>query len=116
MKKKTLSKWSCYLLATHANKTYTGASSDPARRLRQHNGELSGGARSTRGYHWQSVAVVGPFPSQGDALRFERTWKRAGSNGKKNMTAVQRRLKALDLLTNSMQPGFNVTKHTNLFY
>ena len=43
----------CYTLRSrdprHPNKTYTGITNNSTRRLRQHNGELVGGARSTRG-------------------------------------------------------------------
>ena len=43
--------WHCYILKslnpTHKNKTYNGATNNPERRIRQHNGELVGGAKAT---------------------------------------------------------------------
>ncbi|MEM0955095.1 MAG: GIY-YIG nuclease family protein [Pseudomonadota bacterium] len=41
--------WQVYLLRCADGTLYTGISCDLARRLRQHNGELAGGARYTRG-------------------------------------------------------------------
>lgn len=64
--------------------TYIGATVDRARRLRQHNGELSGGARRTaraRGRngdgHWDMVVSAGPFGTERLALQTEWAWKRA---------------------------------------
>jgi predicted GIY-YIG superfamily endonuclease len=70
--------WSCYLLSTPDGKhTYIGATVDPDRRLRQHNGALKGGARATRRCReWKRVLLVQPFPEQRDALQFEWMWKR----------------------------------------
>lgn len=48
----------CYVLGC-GEATYNGYSNNMARRLRQHNGELVGGARATSGRGpWRVVAVV----------------------------------------------------------
>ena len=51
--------WCVYLLIAKDNRrTYIGASNDPERRLRCHNGELSGGAKSTRDNRpWRHVCI-----------------------------------------------------------
>lgn len=41
--------WQLYLLRTRSGSLYTGISTDPLRRLRQHQGEIKGGARALRG-------------------------------------------------------------------
>ncbi len=41
--------WYVYLLRCRDGSFYTGVARDLERRLRQHNGELAGGARYTRG-------------------------------------------------------------------
>ena len=66
--------WYIYLLLSD-RRTYVGATTDPARRLRQHNGEIRGGARSTRGRQWQLVCTVGAFEDKSSALRWERIVK-----------------------------------------
>ena len=67
----------CYILrAVNSNRTYIGSTNDPLRRLQQHNGERSGGARSTRGEMWCTVAYVRGFTSRRQALSFEYSWRR----------------------------------------
>lgn len=52
----------CYILANrHDNKTYVGYTNHPLRRIRQHNGELVGGAKYTtrcKGVTWYFLALV----------------------------------------------------------
>lgn len=50
----------CYILrCTQSGRTYNGYTNHMARRLRQHNRELVGGARATgRGGPWEVIAVV----------------------------------------------------------
>ena len=71
----------CYLLHSGNTKTYIGATVDPDRRLRQHNGELSGGARRTSGLQWKRALYVGGFPDWTAALQFEWAWKYHGRQG-----------------------------------
>lgn len=56
-------------------RTYVGYTVDPRRRLRQHNREITGGARATRGARWHHVAVVAGFQTQQQGLQFEWAWK-----------------------------------------
>lgn len=56
---------------------YVGASTDPPRRLRQHNGEIVGGGRYTAKHRpWVLRAVWGPYANQSEALKAERALKR----------------------------------------
>ena len=71
----------CYCLKSldpsHPRKTYIGFTTDPHRRLRQHNGIRTGGAKRTRGggRPWTFVVVVHGFPSKVSALRAEWAWQ-----------------------------------------
>ena len=60
----------CYLLRSFTrSRAYTGITTDLSRRLRQHNGELRGGAKATRtGGPWQVVCVV-PWWKTGNLLK-----------------------------------------------
>ena len=54
---------------------------DVDHRLRQHNGEIKGGAKYTTGkgaHQWKRILYVSGFPSWNDALRFEWRWKQLG--------------------------------------
>jgi predicted GIY-YIG superfamily endonuclease len=66
--------WYVYLLSD-GRKTYVGMTNNLDRRLRQHNGELAGGARATRGGSWERVCHVSGFQTQVAALQFEWRWK-----------------------------------------
>ena len=67
----------CYILYSGTN-TYIGATVDPDRRLRQHNAEITGGARRTKGREWKRALYVSGFPDWKATLQFEWSWKRHG--------------------------------------
>lgn len=62
-----------YLLKSlTTRKTYIGYTIDPYRRLRQHNGEITGGAKYTRyGKPWVLICYISGFPDKITALQFE---------------------------------------------
>jgi len=71
----------CYLLyIPGTNRTYIGATNDPAHRLKQHNGELAGGAKATKGKQWTQALYVSGFPDWSNTLQFEWAWKRHARN------------------------------------
>jgi predicted GIY-YIG superfamily endonuclease len=100
--------WHCYCLVNTdpgRQRTYVGATTDPARRLRQHNGELVGGARATQGKAWRRCLLVGGFGGEREALRFEWWWKRLsrGAPG----SPLEARLHALSgLMADWSQQGY----------
>lgn len=56
--------------------TYIGATVDPTRRLRQHNGEIQGGAARTRNRGpWKFQCVISGFRTWKEALQFEWAFK-----------------------------------------
>lgn len=69
--------WRVYVLTSPAGRTYVGVTTDPERRLAQHNGQLAGGARSTRaGRPWSLGAIYGPYASRGEAQAAEYRLRR----------------------------------------
>jgi structure-specific endonuclease subunit SLX1 len=90
-----------YFLATTTRsitKTYIGATIDLERRLRQHNGEIKGGARATHGYPWKRIAYVSGFPTWQAALQFEWRWKQLSRRLGGSTPPVERRKSALNIL------------------
>ncbi len=69
--------WFVYVLVSESRvRTYVGVTTDVVRRLAQHNGELAGGAKSTRaGRPWQVAAVHGPLPERAQAQQIEAVLK-----------------------------------------
>jgi len=92
--------WYVYCLQSTTGMTYVGATTDPERRLRQHNCELVGGARATRarvnaGEAWSLFCYVGPFEKIA-ALKFEWRWKWLSRKLRGN--PIERRKTALNQL------------------
>jgi putative endonuclease len=100
-----MSEWKCYLLATSdggSQKTYVGITPDLDRRLVQHNGLQSGGAKATHGRTWERICHVKGFPNHRAALQFEWRWKQIsrGLHGK----PLERRFDALQTLLGLERP------------
>ena len=56
---------------------YVGCTTDLFRRLRQHNGEIVGGAKFTAGYRpWVMRAIYGPYANRSEACKAERALKK----------------------------------------
>lgn len=63
----------CYILRSKINgRIYIGYTVDFERRLRQHNGEIIGGAKKTSKHRpWEPLCVISGFYDNSTALRFE---------------------------------------------
>lgn len=78
-------KYYCYILFQtnlESDLTYNGSTNNLVRRLRQHNGEISGGAKATSGKGpWEYMVVLEGFESHNEALCCE--WRIKHPTGKK---------------------------------
>jgi structure-specific endonuclease subunit SLX1 len=98
-----------WLEEINGTRTYIGATKDVDRRLLQHNGALSGGAKATSGKCWKRVCHVSGFPCERAALQFEWAWKYVS----KKQTGIPflRRLKALLELFGCDRPTSNAADY-----
>jgi putative endonuclease len=77
----------CYILTCSDGSYYTGWTTDPERRLRQHNNGK--GARFTRSRRPVKLAYVEEQPDRGSAMRREFRIKRLGRKGKEKLINSQ---------------------------
>lgn len=100
----------CYLLYTEEGQTYVGATTDVERRLRQHNQEISGGARATgirvaQGLTWKRACYISDIPEWKSALQIEWRWKQLGrTEFKRIKNPLERRLYSLKKLLSMEKP------------
>ena len=92
-----------YLLVCSDNSTYVGATMDLDKRLRQHNKEITGGAKATsnkvtKGHIWHRACHVSGFPDWTAALQFEWRWKQLSRKLPTKLFPLERRLMALHTL------------------
>ncbi len=71
-----------YILRTQSGRLYTGITTDLARRVRQHRGELKHGAKSIKGDRPASIAYTEPQPDRSAATKRE--------NAIKSMTRIKK--------------------------
>lgn len=98
-------KFYCYILRStnplYPNITYNGATVNLKRRLRQHNGEIVGGAKATRGKGpWVFYAVLTGFRSWNETLSCE--WKIKHPFGRRlgKYSGIIGRIQSLNLILN----------------
>ena len=72
----------CYTIMS-GSRTYVGITNNLKRRLRQHSGEIKGGARYTRGLKWKLVYFVSGFRNKREALQFEWSLRHITGHGRK---------------------------------
>src|SRR5689334_16206229 len=107
----------CYLLySKRTNKTYIGYTCDIKRRIRQHNGEIKGGAKHTRmGRPWKIVAYISGFENNTTALQFEWAWKHLKKIGKrKTVKNNKENIKNFENISKLENNKENLKNRTNL--
>ncbi|KFK31729.1 hypothetical protein AALP_AA6G151500 [Arabis alpina] len=107
--------WSVYLILSTNQpiKTYVGITTDFTRRLKQHNGEIRGGAKaSSAGRPWLCACLINGFTCLSQASSFEAKWKifsrklpRRKINEEMNQSdaLLQHRRRALDKVQDSLE-------------
>lgn len=102
---KDKSKYYCYIIRSlnpaFSNSTYNGSTNNLIRRLRQHNGEIVGGAKATRSKGpWVYIAIWEGFSSHKEALSCEWRIKHPTNTRKRppQFNGVKGRIKSLNLL------------------
>jgi predicted GIY-YIG superfamily endonuclease len=120
----------CYVLySTVTNRIYIGYTNDFPHRIRQHNGEILGGAKKTHRFRpWKKLCSVHGFYDNSSALRFEWRLQHPGIRRKKGENTINFAEKSLrkvilagdgsqikdnkmhwpPLLINWALPGYNV--------
>lgn len=111
--------WYCYLLRCidekHPNMTYGGSTNNVNRRLKQHLGKISGGAKATKGKKWEIYGLVTGFIDHQNCLSAE--WRMnhvTGKRGKRpaKYCGVHGRIRGLsDIL--KLDKWTNKCKHFN---
>lgn len=125
----TQSKYYCYIIRStnpaFSNSTYNGSTNNLVRRLRQHNGEIVGGAKATRGKGpWVYIAIWEGFQSHREALSCEWRIKHPTNSRKRppQYNGVKGRIKSLNLLigldywtsqSSGMENGFDYRLYLN---
>ena len=106
-----------YLLVSTNGATYVGSTIDLERRLRQHNGDIKGGAKRTThlvssGEKWERKCYVSGFPTWNSALQFEWRWKQLTRKIKNNTKPIDKRMTALKTLLELERPTTKAVPYT----
>lgn len=81
--------WFLYMVRAATGQLYTGISVDPARRLRQHNGELKGGAKALRGKGPLQLVYQQSYADRSSASKAEYQLKQRSKTAKELLISEQ---------------------------
>jgi len=87
--------WWVYLVRTARGHLYCGVSTDVVRRVKQHNGELDGGAKALRGQRPVQLVWSLEVGSRGAAQRLEVQVKKLTHTAKEEVLAGIRSVETL---------------------
>ena len=106
-----MSDWQLYIIENKGC-TYVGVSPDPIRRLRQHNGEIKGGAKDTtsKGPGWEHICLISGFQDKIQAMQFEWAVKHVQP---RNAGGIINRLKKLCVVLNKNNVVRDVISNAN---
>ena len=79
--------WQVYLLQCADQSLYAGITTDLARRIQQHNGQLAGGARYTRARRPVELVWLEACDSRSDAQQREQALRRLSREQKQALIA-----------------------------
>ena len=82
-----MNNWYLYMVQTSNGLLYTGISTDPQRRLRQHSGELAGGAKALRGKGPLTLVYQQPVADKSTAAKAEYQLKQLSRSAKLALAA-----------------------------
>jgi putative endonuclease len=82
------SNWFVYLIRTASGVLYTGISTDPVRRLRQHQGEIAGGAKALRGKGPLQLVWQYQAPNRSVASQWEFQLKKLPKKAKEQLVSL----------------------------
>lgn len=107
-----LSRHLCYVLkSARYNRIYIGYTVDFPHRLRQHNGEIAGGAKKTRKWRpWGPICVIRGFEDSSTALRFEYRLQHSKPRRRAGEDSV---IFSVNSLTNLITRGDGSVKENN---
>jgi len=89
----------------YKRKTYVGCTKDRNRRLRQHNGEIVGGAKRTlKGRPWEMVCFFHNFPDKKTAYQMEYAIHHSGMK-KKKVKCRSGKIRTREVLSNNYRGG-----------
>jgi len=71
----TAPQWYIYIVENRLGQLYTGVTTSPQRRIRQHRGEIKGGARALKGKGPIKFRWIASVSGKSDAMRAEYSLK-----------------------------------------
>lgn len=84
--------WFVYMVRTRSGALYTGISTEPERRLRQHSGELSGGAKALKGKGPLQLVFTYLMPCRSSASKLEyqlKQWSKTDKEALLQQSGIQ---------------------------
>ncbi len=88
--------WFVYMVRTATGALYTGISTEPERRLRQHSGALTGGAKALKGKGPLQLVFTFAMPCRSSASKLEYQLKQWNKTQKELL--LKQEVKQLNLL------------------
>lgn len=108
--------WCCYILKSciYPNRTYIGSTNDVRKRLRQHNGEIAGGAKATSSIKpLEFLCIISKFEDRKKVCQFEWILKHP-TGKKKRQSKYSGVLGKINTINDVFYTDYYINKNLNL--